>query len=1268
MPTDTFDSPGSYTYSVPTDTDTITVRLYGGAGGAGLATDNYSGTGETLNTAASGGDAGFVEAEFAVADLPSEIDVYVAGDGGDGTSSAAGTGGFNGGAGGGFSQDTSDDYTASGGGGGGSSDIRPSGGSASDRYAVAAGGGGGGAASTFVFQSDTAVDAGAGGAADSAGEDASTGDITASGGSAGGTGGSSIGGTAGSADDAGEDEPTAVGGGGGGGWQGGAGASGVTEFVTDGGDAVGAGGGGGSNYLDGTESTIVADTTSATSGLVEIEYTEKPATPDNATQTVTGRDSTTVDWDADTSGGPIDSYELERSVDGGAYELIATIPGGTTTYDDSLPTGVNTVEYRVRAVNDGGESGWATTAQKSTEIASVSVSNVTADAADLSWDSVDDAEGYDVLLAEASGSTRDDYSVATSVSAGTLSTTLSGLENGEQYYARVDASYPDGDSLSTDEADWITTLPAPTITLDASIPREIIIDVDLGDNSSDGDVVVDRTDGTGGSFERVATITDLSAPAYTDAGLPNEATRTYRVERRTDHASAQSGEATATTIDVAPRDRTRPAGWHVAVDVPGGTTIEPAVLDDPQLSPGVNGLPELRVPVAGDRDWEALIEQPMRAYKDGYRLPIEELVAVEQRPDGVALVGGGGVELQRDIDAEANNDAAHEFVALLIPDETSYQADVDDPAQDLIEDELLQSADSTSELTNRLVAPIPADDPREITNGVVENADTAHPYDCITDRDDGAGFGFDESDAYNNAQALFVGGSGQYTEYQITPQHDIPAERVGIQIRDKIPDDGSSTSVQFLWDGTEFDKAVGQSFSLGWTDIGSGFYGGDGYETAVGADLQAGTTYTLRIEHTGENSGGYIGDVVAVYDTAYDHSFPNPTASENGGGFLDGPEPKPKAVDVEFEDATTPFAVEGGRAELTIDDTSGSQVVAVSNDQGQSFETASNTDVIDTQFADDGGTIRLRVTLSRYGSRDDFPATGFKSQSLDAYDLFADLSDTPVLVAQRYTGDVVDVLNEIARFSDSIWTVEWDPAAEAIAVVWTKPGQRDPVPDIQTGEAIDYSVTESTRDKTLAATVRGGRVSWTGERFTANHGTAVDLEHSNLIQGVAHVYEPSDGTAFVRGEDYELATGPGEITTLSSGAMTDGTTYAIDYDYKPEGRYEDPDWSGSARTETTVTIAGLTTPRECQQAALRLVESANEGRTDVEAVLRDVPPDQSLARAIDLDALPVDEPLDVAAPPEVSPREVTFALEDRAPLSRAIEDLRERVQEVSDRV
>jgi len=73
-------------------------------------------------------------------------------------------------------------------------------------------------------------------------------------------------------------------------------------------------------------------------------------------------------------------------------------------------------------------------------------------------------------------------------------------------------------------------------------------------------------------------------------------------------------------------------------------------------------------------------------------------------------------------------------------------------------------------------------------------------------------------------------------------------------------------------------------------------------------------------------------------------------------------------------------------------------------------------------------------------------------------------------------------------------------------------------------------------------------------------------------------------------------------------------------------------------------------------AALRIVQSAKDGRTDVEAVVRDLPPDQSLARAVDLDVLPVEEPLDVAAPPEVSPREVTFALEDRTPVSRTIKD------------
>jgi hypothetical protein len=120
-PPTVFSTPGSYTYTVPTGTTSLQVKLAGAAGGdaqppgiAGIVT--------------MGGQGGIVQAQLSV--VPGQVlRITVGGAGGSGTAGSNGGGQPN----------------ANTGGGGGASDIRRSGGALTDRLLVAGGGGGGSA-------------------------------------------------------------------------------------------------------------------------------------------------------------------------------------------------------------------------------------------------------------------------------------------------------------------------------------------------------------------------------------------------------------------------------------------------------------------------------------------------------------------------------------------------------------------------------------------------------------------------------------------------------------------------------------------------------------------------------------------------------------------------------------------------------------------------------------------------------------------------------------------------------------------------------------------------------------------------------------------------------------------------------------------------------------------------------------------------------------------------------------------------------------------
>lgn len=109
-------------------------------------------------------------------------------------------------------------------------------------------------------------------------------------------------------------------------------------------------------------SILVSDTTDA-DGCYTITWNEPPTTPPTITPpdaVYSGR-TARIEWGASTDpdGDPI-TYQLERSYNNGAYAQVYS--GAARTYDDTITTSMNTVRWRVKALdNQGNESGYITT-------------------------------------------------------------------------------------------------------------------------------------------------------------------------------------------------------------------------------------------------------------------------------------------------------------------------------------------------------------------------------------------------------------------------------------------------------------------------------------------------------------------------------------------------------------------------------------------------------------------------------------------------------------------------------------------------------------------------------------------------------------------------------------------------------------------------------------------------------------------------------------------------------------------------------------------
>lgn len=347
--TQSWSSPGTYTYDIPDSGAEIELVLRGGQGAPGSYNDPY-------NSAAfgSGSTGAKITATFDAADLPNTLTVVVGGD------ASGQTGGSNGGADGASASAGSNNNSATGGGGGGSTEIQD----ANGNRIIVAGGGGGGAAASGYQVTAKAGDAGAGGTL--VGEDG-TGFEFAAGGSGGAASLGTRAGSAGTADSS-SDHAAAGGGGGGGATGGGGGGAYANQDPIRGG-----GGGGGGSHVD---SAALSSSSGVAGGgsYAEVTVREKPNAPAAVNPSYISDDQLDVEIDADTSDGSIDHFDVEISRDGGAWVSPAGGPSspsfrsdpqtesyGPAPNDYAASVGIDsTFQFRVRAVNSVGASNWTT--------------------------------------------------------------------------------------------------------------------------------------------------------------------------------------------------------------------------------------------------------------------------------------------------------------------------------------------------------------------------------------------------------------------------------------------------------------------------------------------------------------------------------------------------------------------------------------------------------------------------------------------------------------------------------------------------------------------------------------------------------------------------------------------------------------------------------------------------------------------------------------------------------------------------------------------
>ncbi len=843
----------------------------------------------------------------------------------------------------------------------------------------------------------------------------------------------------------------------------------------------------------------------------------------------------------------------------------------------------------------------------------------------------------------------------------TLSTIVTGREDGEEYEVRARTETEHATGAWTEPVSIITQFPGATsVSVASSTSTSVTVD---GQDNADNEVgfELEREERIDGEWRDRRVVVD--APPNSGEGsititddTPSPGTEyRYRIRPYTEHTSAVSNWTDAVTtesLDGVTRKRTGSSGWQLRVEHQDGSVHRPRTVGSPSYQPTINGLPTARVPVPQDEKWHAkgFETAHVEAWVDGRRLPVDELVDVEDESDRMILVLEGGRKLRDRVQREVDDQDAHLTAQEIITQDVGYAATVDDPAADTRGDVLMQEGDTTTELQQVLPGyPFPADDPRTVDNGRI----TTHQCATYTPGEEMTGSGGSEFFAprYAHGSAARVLAISSYRETTESIAYDYPDGEAQVGVR---ADYGGDTHPGFdiIVDGTTITTIAPDSAYLGsdpepqWisVDVPGGLAAGD---------------HTIRLEITDPASDdSYIyWDAVTLFDGRYTN-LANETLTN--GGRLSYPRLHP-TIPVETRDADSIEQVVAGTLEVTMTSTVNGQAVAISNDQGETWHEASNSSAVQGEFATGSPQIRARFTLSYYDTGGgDVVYDG--AAAVDAFELSASLEDTPLLVNKSYDGSVLSVLNEIAEYGNFIWQLTWDSDIDGYRVEWTQPGQRT--------NSLDPSVVDYTTNKRMGdmrygtAVVKGSNRPVSGERFTSSHGSEVQLYQDDILEGSEAVLDPGDGTQYTRGDDYTMDYSTGAVAVLASGEMADATEYAIDYRYRTQGSYTSPS-ADSEASELVRSFAGATDDRECGQIALNIIKNIQGPVWEVSLQIDSLPPGQLL----------VDE---IAWPIPTQDRTVEIRSVDSGPgsvevtgkgqsLGEVVSDIRGRVEAVSQR-
>ena len=247
---------------------------------------------------------------------------------------------------------------------------------------------------------------------------------------------------------------------------------------------------------------------------------------------------------------------IEREIGtSGAWTQIASVAAGATTYQDTSLATNTSYSYRLRAYNNGGDSGYSAIAAGTTLMtvpaapSGLAASVVSASQINLSWhNNATNAQGF--LIERETGASGTWTQIAT-VTAATTTYQDTSLAANTSYSYRLRAYNNGGDSGYSAIATSTTlmTVPAAPSGLVASVISSSQINLSWQNNAANAQgVLIEREIGTSGAWTQIASVA-AGTTSYQNTSLAASTAYSYRVRAYNNGGdSAYSLSAAATTL------------------------------------------------------------------------------------------------------------------------------------------------------------------------------------------------------------------------------------------------------------------------------------------------------------------------------------------------------------------------------------------------------------------------------------------------------------------------------------------------------------------------------------------------------------------------------------------------------------------------------------------------------------------------------------------------------------------------------------------------